>query len=535
MSFFKIPSSILEELCFEWIYPVDLANLDTAVCNTRYRSSILSVLSFSSLGLEGLGPREEAWEDYLCWINMRNLSPKSLCVSNFYFLSVMNDLAHLGRNLISLQVDWFDISGSGPILQDLLSCSTLQGHLTALAFPYSSGYSFLSFCPLSFISLRSLELPSCTEVLDDSLLMFLRGCSDLEKLNLSGCEMSSSWVLCSLSRHCRSLHTLLLANVNFYDGSLVVDAWINDETGFHSLQTLDVSSCRHLSSDNVCLLIHAFPELRNLYLTRISNPAILTAILQSSIDTLCELDISSCFRATGNNQNFWLEGGAGALGAEGDALILPLPQIEQLFLSFFSTFFMITSLDLSNIYILNDSLLISIVQNCVELASINLTYCSRLTDNSILALTKCCKDSLTSCNFSYCDLISDFAVCQLIEHCKSLTSLILTSCIQLTDYTIIKLSELNDQLTCLGISGCVEITEASVYGFIASYHSNQRFRIFDVSDNHWMDDLLLEKIIKELRSLLKLYLGYCQNIISKDFKEFKQTRCRLNIITDGSL
>jgi hypothetical protein len=534
MSFFEIPSSLLEELCFEWISPVDLASLDNAVCNVRFRPTFLSVLACSSFGLEGLQVGEESWEDYLSWINHRNLSPKSVCVGNFYFLSVMNDLAHLGRHLIYLQVDWLDISSSGPRLQELLSCSTSQSHLETLSFPYSSGYSFLSFCPLSFMSLRSLDLSSSTEVLGDALLMFLRECSALETLNLSGCEMSSCWILCSLSRHCRSLRTLLLANINFFDGSLVVDAWINEETGFYSLQTLDVSNCRHLYCDNVCLLIRAFPELRNLYLSRIANPLILTTILQSSIETLCELDIASCFRATGNNQNFWLEGGA-ALGAEGDALILPLPQIEQLFSSFFSTFFMITSLNLSNIYILNDTLLITIVENCVELSSINLTYCSRLSDNSILALTKCCKDSLTSCNFSYCDLISDFAVCQLIEHCRSLTSLILTSCIQITDYTIIKLSESNDQLRCLGISGCVEITEASIYGFIASYHTNKQFRIFDVSDNHWMNDLLLEKIINEFKSLLKLYLGYCQNIISKDFKELKEYRRRLHIITDGSL
>ena len=69
------------------------------------------------------------------------------------------------------------------------------------------------------------------------------------------------------------------------------------------------------------------------------------------------------------------------------------------------------------------------------LTTLNLTYCSKITDAALEAVASGCKQ-LTKLNLAYCSNITDAAVVAVASGCKQLTTLNLHSCSNITDAAV---------------------------------------------------------------------------------------------------
>jgi F-box and leucine-rich repeat protein 2/20 len=106
-------------------------------------------------------------------------------------------------------------------------------------------------------------------------------------------------------------------------------------------------------------------------------------------------------------------------------------------------------------------------QSSRQILSLDLGWCTSLTDEAICMLAEKCPD-ITSLNLSYCGQISDAGLAAVAEHCPHLKTLDLSWCNKLTDESIETLANKCQNLVSLNISGCMNISSAAITALIAA-------------------------------------------------------------------
>jgi hypothetical protein len=537
MSWLTIPTSILEEIYLEWISFQDLGSLDTALCNHNIRPHFLHSVQLPHLVFPGLREDINAWDNYIQWLNVRKISVKKISAKNCFAMSQIPNLHKVCAKLVHLQVQWFDCLTDKELFEKinggLLPFSPTSLTLTSLSLPDCSNYPFLPQS-LNITLLTTLNLQSSYNPLDEKFLVLLKHIKQLENLNINHSTIADYSILIEISRLCPKLKSFHLRDINFHNRSNeVVNEWI---IHFENLASIDLSNCSKILSSDISLLIRGFTSLEELFLAKLMTSEIFQTICEVS-PPLTALDFSNSSNAMNqfffnqqqqqlqHQQQIQLNHGGNVqfhvlqqLPAPHQLIAPPpLPQnvLENQFRAFFPFFSNLKILNLSKNYVITDVHLIIIVENCCELTELNLTYCSRLTQDSFLAIGKCCR-KLVKLHLSYCDLLNDFALATILENCIQMRELILTGCLLLTDYSLIQLVELSsfgiscEDLRILGVSGCHKFTEAGFYGLMASDLIRQ-LEVLDISDNEWVTTMLMEKFFSLwLKKLRKLCLGYCK-------------------------
>ena len=87
----------------------------------------------------------------------------------------------------------------------------------------------------------------------------------------------------------------------------------------------------------------------------------------------------------------------------------------------------------------------SLTAKCIQLKTINIRCCSRLTDASLAAIGATCK-GLTSIDMSYNDM-TDIGIATLTQGCSELKIIHIAYCSQLTDASLAAIGE-----TCKGLT-----------------------------------------------------------------------------------
>jgi hypothetical protein len=107
------------------------------------------------------------------------------------------------------------------------------------------------------------------------------------------------------------------------------------------------------------------------------------------------------------------------------------------------------------------------IQSSRQILSLDLGWCTTLTDEAINMLAEKCPD-ITSLNLSYCGQISDAGITSVAEQCPHLTTLDLSWCNKLTDESITTLANRCPNLIYLNLSGCMNITSTAITALIAA-------------------------------------------------------------------
>jgi ribosomal silencing factor RsfS len=112
-----------------------------------------------------------------------------------------------------------------------------------------------------------------------------------------------------------------------------------------------------------------------------------------------------------------------------------------------------------NCWRLTDASIIAVARRCRQLTSLDVAACS-LTDASIIAVAAGC-GHLQSLNVEFCTSLTDASIIAVAEGCGQLKSLNVEFCTSLTDASIIAVAKGRGQLTSLNVAGC-NLTDASI-------------------------------------------------------------------------
>ena len=136
-----------------------------------------------------------------------------------------------------------------------------------------------------------------------------------------------------------------------------------------------------------------------------------------------------------------------------------------------------------------DDAILELSHQCPNIVQIDLSNCLRLTNASIIALSKGCPNLS---HFIACHKLTDNSVVALSKGCPNIVHLDISGgCSSLNDYSIICLSKQCQKLAYLNVSGCLHITCASIIALSQSCPDLIHFDLSDCISVEFSDDLAL--------------------------------------------
>ncbi|KAK2574109.1 putative RNA-binding protein EEED8.10 [Acropora cervicornis] len=256
-------------------------------------------------------------------------------------------------------------------------------------------------------------------------------CKSLEELKISGVEMSTS-SLKVLAKGCSNLEKITLQGC--YKVGEKALWWLFKDC--KKLTYINLQGNRSLKGQCFFMLSPVCVDLYLKECNQLTDKGI--NHIGSNCKNLKNIDISECRTLT-------------------DEGILTLTQRE---------------LDLSNNYVVDDSVLYSIGRNCIHLISLNVESCQvGVTNAGLHSLVSCYQ--LSSLSISYVSKITDEGIIQLAA-CGSLERVVARGCTGLADMSIESLLKHCRNLTVLDVSGCSGITNCSLELFTLYYGRGDR-------------------------------------------------------------
>ncbi|XP_058097821.1 F-box/LRR-repeat protein 4 [Magnolia sinica] len=233
----------------------------------------------------------------------------------------------------------------------------------------------------SLPSLQALDVSNCRKLTDKGLVAVTKGCCNLKSLQLVGCKSVTDGLLEALSKNCCHLEELGLhgcVNITNSGLSSLVD-------GCCRIKFLDVNKCSKIGDIGV---------------SRVASSC------SSSLRTLKLLD---CFEV-------------------GDESIL------------------------------------SLADSCKDLETLVIGGCRYVSDESIKALALACNHSLRNLRLDWCSNISDSSVSCILSNCRNLEVLDIACCNEITDMAFRGLERGGSEahLKVLKASNCPKITVSGI-------------------------------------------------------------------------
>ena len=93
---------------------------------------------------------------------------------------------------------------------------------------------------------------------------------------------------------------------------------------------------------------------------------------------------------------------------------------------------------------LSDDGIIQIAQGCPMLECINLSYCTEITDSSLISLSKCAK--LNTLEIRGCPMITSTGLSEIAMGCRLLSKLDIKKCFEINDVGMLYLSQFSHSL-----------------------------------------------------------------------------------------
>jgi hypothetical protein len=265
-----IPPDVLARIFSGWLSVIDISSLDVAISGKCKRSTFLSCIK----GAVFDGSERAYYDDYISWLNSRNISVKKLKVNNFdnHSACILTAVDKNWSNLV-----WLDVqNGKFSILSIIKTIKSLGG----LTYLNLKGCRMTDAVVLIIATnlpkLKTLNLKGCSRISNDSFFAIGLNCTQLKSLNLSFCSKLTGF---NTSSFCLpDLEELELAGcINLTNNDL--HTMIRESNG---LRKLNLRYCQNISFIGLRLIIMRCKNLESIDLPFVDTTlSDLTALIDS--------------------------------------------------------------------------------------------------------------------------------------------------------------------------------------------------------------------------------------------------------------
>ncbi|KAJ3050221.1 hypothetical protein HK097_008814 [Rhizophlyctis rosea] len=248
--------------------------------------------------------------------------------------------------------------------------------------------------------ITSLNLHSCWQLFDDTLLRLTESCPSLKKLNISNCWKLTDKGVYGVAHNLPALEDLDMSFCGQVNGSGC------KEHVWSGMKRLNLTYCKQITDEHLEKILCRTSEIVELQLrrcTRISDFGLFLVVRYCRY--IKQLDISDC---------------------------------EQI----------------------SDRCLKWIASSCYNLSYLNLTFCTRITNGGLYDLSLGCQ-TFTHLDLSHCAHITDAAIALFNDSIQSLEYLSLRRCRKITDGVASYLARCAPKLKTLDVTGCPHVTQNS--------------------------------------------------------------------------
>ncbi|XP_030506291.1 F-box/LRR-repeat protein 3 isoform X2 [Cannabis sativa] len=349
--------------------------------------------------------------------------------------------------------------------------------------------------------LEDLILEGCHGIDDNGLSTLNHTCKSIKMINMSNCQSLSYIGLSSLTNGANSLEQLILANGPSVtadlakclsqfsslrsiklDGCLVTCSGINSIANWSaSLVELSFSKCSGLTDECLCFLAERHKELRKLDITCCRKITIASIEgITKSCTSLTSLRMESCslvskeaFVLIGQHCQMLedLDVTDNEMDDEGLKAISRCSRLQSLKLGICLNMTdeglihvgrgcsKLKELDLYRCAGVTDRGIEAIGHGCPALEMINIAYNSKITDTSLISLSKC--SSLKVLEIRGCPHISSVGLSSIAMECRQLSELDIKKCFNINDNAMHPLGKFSQNLQQINLSYC-SVTDAGL-------------------------------------------------------------------------
>ncbi|XVF46165.1 hypothetical protein PTKIN_Ptkin03bG0004900 [Pterospermum kingtungense] len=384
-------------------------------------------------------------------------------------------------------------------------------------------------CLKSVLQLQHLEdlvLEGCHGIDDAGLSTLEQSCKSLKMLNLSNCQNVTHTGLSSLTNGNEQLQKIILAYGSAVtydlakclhtfsklqsiklDGCMVTWSGIKAMASMHaSVKELSLSKCLGVTDEGLSLLVQSHKELKKLDITccrKITYTSIDS--ITSSCTFLTSLRMESCSLVP--KEAFILIGAHcmhleeldatdNEIDDEGLKSISRCLKLSILKLGICTNISdeglakigsccsMLKELDLYRCTAISDAGIAAIGDGCPALGDgcpalemINIAYNDKITDNSLISLSKC--SMLKALEIRGCPSVSSIGLSAIAVGCKQLTVLDIKKCFNITDNGMLPLAQFSQNLKQINLSYC-SVTDVGLVA-LASINRLQNMTILHLA------------------------------------------------------
>ncbi|KAF3787392.1 F-box/LRR-repeat protein 3 [Nymphaea thermarum] len=343
-------------------------------------------------------------------------------------------------------------------------------------------------CIASLVQLEYLEdliLVGCFGIDDDGLKVLKKGCKSLKALDMSNCQNISPSGLSYLANGATSLQQLTLAYCTHVSDSLTyslrnlpklqcirLDGCQVTCSGLKgigecctSLRELSLCKCKGVTDDGLCSLLAKHKELKKLDITCCRKITCLSVVAIAKCKQLSSLKMESCssvskesFKLIGEQLHLLeeLDFTENEFNDEGLRSFTRCSELTSLKIGICSNITnsglihisgscqKLIELDLYRVAAVDDTGIGAIAHNCPMLQKVNMSYCTRITDDSLKFLSTC--QWLSELEHRGCPLVSSAGLAALAVGCRLICKLDIKKCNKIGDKGILQLGRFSQNL-----------------------------------------------------------------------------------------
>ncbi|XP_038902182.1 F-box/LRR-repeat protein 3-like isoform X1 [Benincasa hispida] len=383
-------------------------------------------------------------------------------------------------------------------------------------------------------SLKILNLSRCQSISHSGLSSLINGSEDLQKLNLSyGSSITTDMAKClhnisglqSIKLDCCSLTT---------SGVKAIANWRA------SLQELSLSKCTGVTDECLSIIVQKHKQLRKLDITccrKITYASI--NWITSSCSSLVSLKMESCslvpseaYVLIGERCPYLeeLDVTDNEIDNEGLKSISKCSRLSVLklgicvninddgLLHIASGCPKIKELDLYRLTGITDRGIAATAGGCPALEMINIAYNDKITDSSLISLSKCSR--LKALEIRGCCCISSVGLSAIAMGCKQLTVLDIKKCVNVNDDGMLPLAQFSHNLKQINLSYC-SVTDVGLLS-LASINCLRNVTILHLA-GLTPDGLTAALLVCGGLRKVKLHLSF-KSLLPPSFRKYMETR-----------
>eukprot|EP00899_Mesostigma_viride_P002870 jgi/Mesvir1/12584/Mv10332-RA.1 len=406
-------------------------------------------------------------------------------------------------------------------LMGLAHCTRLRA--LNLACCAGVGDSLLAVVAASCKGLERLDVSGC-DVTDSGVISLAHHCHDLKELLVSECRLVTDASIQQIAERCRLLEQLVVANTRVADAGIFAIAQCST-----NLRHLDVQGCSHVTHASISVIAAHGPGLQHLSihgLRHLRDDSIIA--IAEGCPGLTGIDLSGCVAITADGMRALADRCPQLQHVSVAGILYASAGLQQMV----SRCARLRHLDAREVITFDDAISRALGSNCPDLRHLAVGMTLDLTDAGIIALAQGCP-LLEHLRINACPRVTDGGLGIIAIHCPRLRHLDIRDCTNVTDAGVALVSQHCRELEelSMGMWG-FRMTDASlrtVARFCAKLrcfnlrhgdlgnggapavleHRGGQLEALDVSGTRYRLEELSQMIGRTCTRLRSLWMGWC--------------------------